>query len=138
MHKRGTFLNHNVHKSLMFLQFHPKWTTIEFSQRYKKILQNPCSPQLSPTKITVSPTYPPDLDDSYSSSEDYHSSDGAKLGVPPPSINPFTTNGDGNFTDFEAFVAKFNVLVQALVDSAKSMERRIGDEKSELLAGLFL
>ncbi|XP_005097721.2 uncharacterized protein LOC101858626 [Aplysia californica] len=74
-----------------------------------------------------------DLDESYDSSDEYHSGESAKMRQAAPPGNPFTAdNGDTPYADFESFVVKFNTVVRALVDTAKSMERRIGDEKNEL------
>lgn len=74
-----------------------------------------------------------DLDDSYDS-EEYHSGDAhEKPRTHGSDANPFAaTNGETPMTEFESFVTKFNSVVRALVDAAKAVERRAGEEKSQI------
>ncbi|BFZ14706.1 hypothetical protein BsWGS_17744 [Bradybaena similaris] len=78
-----------------------------------------------------------DLDDSFDS-EDYHNSDLPDKPRPGHSSNPFSAiNGESEYTDFESFVAKFNAVVRALVDAAKAVERRAGEEKNQISVELL-
>ena len=52
-----------------------------------------------------------------------------------PFGHPPSSPGAGQpelFVDFEGFVLKFNSIVRALVDTAKAMEKKAGEEKGKL------
>ena len=79
-----------------------------------------------------------DLDDSYTSSDEYHAGEQGGLDKPRPnhSRHPFPAASPGSgqpelFVDFEDFVLKFNSIVRALVDAAKAVEKKAGEEKGK-------
>ncbi|KAH9499532.1 hypothetical protein Btru_078073 [Bulinus truncatus] len=73
-----------------------------------------------------------DIDDSYDS-DDYQSGDAADKPRPGSNTNPFSAVGpESAITELESFVVKFNAVVRALVDAAKSVERRAGEEKNQI------
>ncbi|KAK3795116.1 hypothetical protein RRG08_028317 [Elysia crispata] len=80
-----------------------------------------------------------DLDDSYTSSDEYHAGEQGGLDKPRPnhSRHPFPAASPGSgqpelFVDFEDFVLKFNSIVRALVDAAKAVEKKAGEEKDQI------
>ncbi|RUS84214.1 hypothetical protein EGW08_008018 [Elysia chlorotica] len=80
-----------------------------------------------------------DLDDSYASSEEYHTAEPGRLDKPRSNHNghPFSAASPGSgqpelFVDFEDFVLKFNSIVRALVDAAKAVEKKAGEEKDQI------
>ncbi|GFS03536.1 hypothetical protein ElyMa_006473300 [Elysia marginata] len=80
------------------------------------------------------------LDDCYTSSEEFHSGDQSGADKTRSSHNghPYRSESPGSghqpqvFVDFEDFVLKFNVIVRALVDAAKAVEKKAGEEKVDI------
>ncbi|KAH9499533.1 hypothetical protein Btru_078075 [Bulinus truncatus] len=88
--------------------------------------ENPCTEGFVQVLCTVY------IDDSYDS-DDYQSGDAADKPRPGSNTNPFSAVGpESAITELESFVVKFNTVVRALVDAAKSVERRAGEEKNEV------
>lgn len=71
-----------------------------------------------------------DIDASYGS-EDSSANDISREPRSASDIGPFSdTSAELESSDFDSLVAKFNMVVRALVEAAKTVERRAGEEKS--------
>ncbi|GFN81578.1 Dachshund-like protein 1 [Plakobranchus ocellatus] len=86
-----------------------------------------------------------DMDDSYDSSDEFQGGDTHEMGKarrPPYNGHPYSAVSPSGghpemFVDFEAFVLKFNSIVRALVDAAKAVEKKAGEEKNQISVELI-